>query len=25
LPVPLPRKADLIFLNRAQLQLYYPV
>jgi hypothetical protein len=24
-PVPLPRKADLIFLNRAQLQLYYPV
>ena len=25
LPVPLPRKADLIFLNRTQLQLYYPV
>jgi hypothetical protein len=25
LPVPLPRKADLIFLNRAQLQVYYPV
>jgi hypothetical protein len=25
LPVPLPRKADLIFLNREQLQLYYPV
>jgi hypothetical protein len=25
LPVPLPRKADLIFLNRARLQLYYPV
>jgi hypothetical protein len=25
LPVPLPRQADLIFLNRAQLQLYYPV
>jgi hypothetical protein len=25
LPVPLPRKADLIFLNRSQLQLYYPV
>jgi hypothetical protein len=25
LPVPLPRKAELIFLNRAQLQLYYPV
>jgi hypothetical protein len=24
LPVPLPRKADLIFLNRARLQLYYP-
>jgi hypothetical protein len=25
LPVPLPRKADLIFLNRAQMQLYYLV
>lgn len=25
LPVPLSRKADLIFLNRSQLQLYYPV
>jgi hypothetical protein len=25
LPVPLPRKADLIFLNRAELQLYFPV
>ena len=25
LPAPLPRKADLIFLNRARLQLYYPV
>ena len=25
LPVPLPRKAELIFLNRARLQLYYPV
>jgi hypothetical protein len=25
LPVPLPRKADLIFLNRTRLQLYYPV
>jgi hypothetical protein len=25
LPVPLPRKADLVFLNRARLQLYYPV
>jgi hypothetical protein len=24
LPVPLPRQAELIFLNRAQLQLYYP-
>jgi hypothetical protein len=25
LPVPLPRQAELIFLNRVQLQLYYPV
>lgn len=25
LPVPLPRKADLILVNRAQMQLYYAV